>query len=150
MNSGASNLRFTFAHLWPRLASGSIAFSLLWCVIATPPAAQAAPGNTQSSPYTVTTSTDPQPDGCLIGDCSLREAILAANASPGPDEILVLGSSSRGFQMEIAPGDPGNATGDLDITDSVIIRGTGGLARIDANGLDRVFDVHANGSGCAV
>ena len=30
---------------------------------------------------------DPPPDGCAVDDCSLREAVMAANASPGPDMI---------------------------------------------------------------
>lgn len=32
---------------------------------------------------------DPAPNGCLPGDCSLREALIAANAAPGRDRILL-------------------------------------------------------------
>ena len=33
--------------------------------------------------FTVTRTDDPAPDGCTPGDCSLREAIIDANAAPG-------------------------------------------------------------------
>lgn len=45
-----------------------------------------APGAAAAS-IDVTRFDDPVPDGCETNGCSLREAILAANASPGEDDI---------------------------------------------------------------
>jgi predicted outer membrane repeat protein len=39
--------------------------------------------------YGVTRTDDPVPDGCWRGDCSLREAVIAANANPGRDTIVL-------------------------------------------------------------
>ncbi|RYD14873.1 MAG: hypothetical protein EOP90_11450 [Lysobacteraceae bacterium] len=39
--------------------------------------------------FDVTRADDPVPDGCLAADCSLREALEAAQATPGPDTILL-------------------------------------------------------------
>jgi CSLREA domain-containing protein len=38
--------------------------------------------------FHVTRTDDPSVDGCPIGDCSMREAITAANAAPGTNTIL--------------------------------------------------------------
>jgi len=37
----------------------------------------------------VTRTDDPEPSGCSPGDCSLREAVVAANVTPGADTITV-------------------------------------------------------------
>lgn len=39
--------------------------------------------------FNVTRGDDPQPDGCLADDCSLREALEAAEATPEGDTILL-------------------------------------------------------------
>lgn len=39
--------------------------------------------------FTVTRFDDPAPNGCLVSDCSLREAVLAANALAGYDLVLL-------------------------------------------------------------
>lgn len=39
--------------------------------------------------FTVTRFDDPAPNGCLAGDCSLREAVLAANALAGFDAVVL-------------------------------------------------------------
>jgi len=74
--------------------------------------------------YTVTRSDDPPPNGCLVGDCSLREAIIDSNANPGADTIVfntgvnpTLTISSGGTFENAA------ASGDLDIEDSLTITG---------------------------
>ncbi len=36
--------------------------------------------------FNVTVKDDPHPDGCQVNDCSLREAIIAANGNGNPDE----------------------------------------------------------------
>jgi CSLREA domain-containing protein len=52
-------------------------------------AATLAPAAASAADFTVTTFADPPPDACAPADCSLREAIIAANAAPGPDRILL-------------------------------------------------------------
>ena len=72
--------------------------------------------------------------------CSLRAAIQQANASPGKD-IIKLGAltyylTNIGVLEELA------ATGDLDITDSVVIQGQGrDQTIIDGINQDRIFDI---------
>src|SRR5215470_4293428 len=74
------------------------------------------------------------------GECTLRAAIQEANALPGPDEIFVPGAvytiTIPGANEDCA------ASGDLDITDDLMITGGGAQATIvDGRGLDRVFQV---------
>jgi CSLREA domain-containing protein len=93
--------------------------------------------------YTVTKTADTA-DGACDTDCSLREAILAANANPGPDFIL-LGSGVYTLAIPGAGEDLG-ATGDLDVRDDVAIVGVSAENTIlDGGQLDRVLDV-ATGS----
>jgi hypothetical protein len=90
--------------------------------------------------FTVTRTDDPVPDGCLPSDCSLREAVLDANAAPGSDAI----SLPEGHYRLTIPGagEDSAATGDLDLTDDVSVTGTWARGTvIDATGGDRVFDV---------
>ena len=72
--------------------------------------------------------------------CSLRDAILTANARPGHDTIHVppgtYGLTITGI------GEDSAMTGDLDILDFVTILGSGaGVTIIDALGNDRVFHI---------
>jgi CSLREA domain-containing protein len=73
-----------------------------------------------AAPYAVTRTDDPAPDGCAIGDCSLREAIIAANGSGGLDLIFLPAGT---YVLSIAGSDDAAAMGDLDITDTVSIYG---------------------------
>lgn len=47
-----------------------------------------------ASDITVTRMDDPAPNGCLPIDCSLREAVIAANASPTIDDVIHLSSGT--------------------------------------------------------
>src|SRR6185369_11267116 len=77
--------------------------------------------------------------------CTLRAAIQASNANSGADTIVIPAGT---FTLTIAGrGEDVAATGDLDITDAVTITGAGATSSIiDGGGLDRVFDVFANGT----
>lgn len=96
--------------------------------------------------FTVDTAVDsvdanPGDGSCadVGGFCSLRAAVMEANALPGVDGI-VLGDGVT-YTLTIAGTDEdAAATGDLDITEQVVITGEG---IIDANGIDRVIDVLA-------
>jgi CSLREA domain-containing protein len=83
------------------------------------------------------------------GDCSLREAITAANTDAATD-TCVAGSGADTITLPAGTyiltiagtGENAAATGDLDITDDVTIVGAGAAASIiDGGALDRVFDV---------
>ena len=74
------------------------------------------------------------------GHFSLRKAITAANAHPGPDTIILPAGVFRIAHNEA--GEDANASGDFDITDSLTIQGAGaGLTFVDGQQIDRVFDI---------
>lgn len=84
------------------------------------------------------------------GDCSLREAITAANTDAAVDactagsgaDTITLGAGV--YALSLGPaGDDSAATGDLDITDDLTIVGLGsdGTTDVDGTALDRVFHV---------
>ncbi len=74
------------------------------------------------------------------GFCSLRAAIQESNAIAGPGEVIVPAGE---YVTTIAgTGDDAAATGDLDITDALTLRGAGrDVTTIDGGGLDRVLHV---------
>ena len=87
------------------------------------------------------------------GNCTLREAILAANtnlavdgcpageAGPGVVDRIVVPAGT--YVLSVGPmGDSAGESGDLDLTDEVEIDGAGAdLTTVDAAGLDRVFQI---------
>ena len=84
------------------------------------------------------------------GFCTLRAAVMEANALPGPDIIVLPGDATIRLTIT-GSGENSAATGDLDITDAVVIgtfiEPTASFPTIDANELnDRVFHV-LSGSG---
>ncbi len=96
----------------------------------------AAPASAQI--FRVTILGDPAPGPC-DDRCSLREAVIAANASPGPDVIRL--SKGRIELARAGAGEDAAATGDLDVTETLTIVGKGmGRTVVDGNDLDRVFD----------
>ena len=101
----------------------------------------------QAANFDVTRLDDPAPSGCASGvDCSLREAVIDANASLGPDTIgLPAPPAGQSYELtQPGPFEDNAMTGDLDLLGDVTITGAGsgaGPATIDANGMDRVFQV---------
>ena len=88
------------------------------------------------------------------GDCSLREAIKAANTNTAVDgcpagsgtDTIVLPAGTYLLSLSGANEDA-NATGDLDITGALAIQGAGaGTTTIDANSLDRVLHIFSGAS----
>ncbi len=87
----------------------------------------------------------PGDGSCLTagGQCTLRAAIQEANALAGADTIVVPAGT---FVLTLAgAGEDAAATGDLDITQDVVIQGAGaGQTIVDGSSLDdRVFDILA-------
>lgn len=99
----------------------------------------------QTGPTFVVNTLKDQFDGvCGQLHCSLREAVVTANAAPGANTIDLTNTLSGTFVLEIAGANEDNAlTGDLDITGNLTIRGMGrdNSTKIDAKNLDRVFHV---------
>ncbi len=101
----------------------------------------------QAAVFQVTRSDDAAvPDGCQPFDCTLREAVLAANALAGKDRIeipLIEISLQRDGRDDVG------LFGDLDVLDDLVVAGQFVtlvplmITAIDGAGFDdRVFDVH--------
>jgi CSLREA domain-containing protein len=93
--------------------------------------------------------------GFQIG-CTLRAAVMEANAKPGRDTILL---EAGDYKLTRIGQDDNAHNGDLDITDAVTIKGalvpleSPDKTRINANGAvtgDRVFDIHTIGVGVSI
>ena len=75
------------------------------------------------------------------GRCTLRAAIMEANARPGTDHIFV--PSGIYLLSTAAIVDDHSIFGDLDITDALVLEGAGvGATILDADRRDRILDVH--------
>lgn len=97
------------------------------------------PGAAPAVTFTVTKTADTL-DGACNSDCSLREAVMAANATPGADTIR-LKHAYYGFTLTTGEDEDTGAAGDLDLMDDVTIRGLPDGSTIDANFLGRVIEV---------
>jgi CSLREA domain-containing protein len=79
-------------------------------------------------------------DGSCNAERSLREAVIAANASPGADDIAL--PAGDYLLMIGGAGEDAGATGDLDVTGDLTFTGVGAdNTRIDGSGADRVIHV---------
>jgi len=117
-----------------------VGFSVFVLLLATP---------VPATVFTVNTTSDGvNPGACSppIGTCTLREAVIEANAHPGDDEIDVPAGT---YALTVPGANEDDAqTGDLDLTslgdDKITIAGAGsGVTIIDgqqAEDPDRVFD----------
>ncbi len=104
--------------------------AFLWCLVSALTAGAAT--------FTVTTTED-SADGVCDAHCSLREAVIAANAADGADTIEL---PAGVFVLSIEGADEDGAlTGDLDVTDDLTVVGRGaGRTMIIGTGTDRLFD----------
>lgn len=106
------------------------------------------PAGAGATTFTVTNAGDSAPGAC-DADCTLREAMIVANATIGED-VIAVPPGSYSLSLAGAPEDAA-ASGDLDLTEGVEIRGTGatpGAVVIDASGLgDRILHVPAGTFG---
>ncbi|MCD6290443.1 MAG: CSLREA domain-containing protein [Anaerolineae bacterium] len=82
------------------------------------------------------------------GNCSLRAAIMQANALSGPDTITLPAGT---YTLSGNANEDDCTSGDLDIADDLTINGAGAdVTIIDANQVDRVFDVYAETANITV
>ena len=116
-------------------------------VLVTVAAVLAAPSMAVAATFTVNSTLDavdavPGDGVCATAGavCTLRAAIQEANALAGADTIIVPAGT---YTLTIAGSlDDAAATGDLDITSTVVIVGAGAdVTTVNAAGIDRVFDV---------
>jgi len=103
------------------------------------------PASLWADTFLVNRYADENDGVCDERNCSLREAVLAANHHPGFDAIVLWPGV---YKLSIAgAGEDAGATGDLDVTDDVLIVGlildpSSRNAVIDGGAIDRVLDVH--------
>ena len=90
---------------------------------------------------------NPGADGLI----SLREAITAANNTPGTDTITFGVNGTFTLSSIAGTGDDNNDKGDLDLKDSLVIVGNGsGNTIISGFGTDRVFDLRSGAGTVAM
>lgn len=104
----------------------------------------ASPLSVAALDFTVSRLDDPPPDGCIAGDCSLREAVITANQLSGADRILLQAGL---YILTIPGGSASDATaGDLALLDPVEIVGAGATETVIlASHADRHFTVSSGG-----
>ena len=121
---------------WLRPAYTLGLLALLVALAGPAPAAQAAPIDFQ------VTKTADTADGVCAIDCSLREAIIAANANPGADTVFL---SSGTYTLSIAgAGEDQSAIGELGISESLTISTFSSSATVvtaGADWADRIFQI---------
>lgn len=94
--------------------------------------------NLAASPQLVVTKTADTRDGACDADCSLREAIDAANASTS---VVIVPAGTYAITRS-GRNEDGNATGDFDLLNAMGLYGApNGATLVDAAGLDRAIDI---------
>ena len=99
--------------------------------------------------YVPTTTDDGVHGSCTPAACSLRDAVLAAQATPDDDEV-VLGAGTYHLTVD-GRGEDASARGDLDVpaadgSGGLTLRGASARATtVDGGGIDRILDVARGG-----
>jgi CSLREA domain-containing protein len=101
-----------------------------------------------SATFTVTKAADTNDGACTAGDCSLREAHVAANGAAGADIITIPNNTYTLTIANVGGNDDGSATGDLDVNEAVTLNGAAAATTIvqagttNANGIDKVMGLN--------
>lgn len=96
------------------------------------------PDSVSAAAFIVTKTADTN-DGTCNADCSLREAVVAANALAGHDNISIPVGI---YALTGAGGENASASGDLDVTDSVSFNGSGmTTTQINGSGIENTIEV---------
>ena len=113
---------------------------LVGCLMATLVPARAATFTVDSTADEVDAAPGDGVCASAANHCTLRAAVMEANALPGGDAIVLPAGT---FHLSlVGDGEDAALTGDLDVTDSVEITGAGAdTTAIDGYGADRIFDV---------
>lgn len=92
-------------------------------------------GNATAQTYTVTRTDDPTPAPCEPTDCSLRNALMAANSSTTVDDVVVLPASSTPYVLQYEELS-------LPIADEVEVRGAGAdKTVVKGDGKESIFSI---------
>lgn len=91
--------------------------------------------------FNVTRTDDPVPNGCLVNDCSLREAVITADQTVAKDTIVLPAGT---YLIDLTGNDNTENTGDLDI--STDMEFTGAPSTIDGQALGRIMDIDSDAS----
>ncbi len=112
--------------------------SMLWAI--PPRVARAATFTVNSTVDAVDANPGDGVCATATGECTLRAAIMEANALPGDDTITLPAGT---YTLSIAgAGEDAGATGDLDISSNLTITGADASTTvIEAEGIDRVLNV---------
>jgi predicted outer membrane repeat protein len=89
--------------------------------------------------FNVTRLDDPVPDGCSVNDCSLREAVIAADQTQAKDTIVLPAGT---YLIDLTGSDSSETTGDLDISTDMLIVGASSI--IDGQKLGRIMDIRSD------
>jgi len=94
-------------------------------------------GSAVAATYTVTRTDDPIPGPCEPADCSLREALMAANGTTTVDDLVVLPASATPYLIQYEELS-------FSVTDETEIRGAGAnVTVVKGDGKEIVFVVTA-------
>ena len=87
-------------------------------------------------------------DGTCNADCSLREAVVAANTAGGADMITFTPNGTHQLTIDLAGTENASTEGDLDVTQALTVVGNGTANTIvtagttTANGIDKIFSIN--------
>jgi CSLREA domain-containing protein len=115
------------SRIWARVAPG-----LLLLMVS---------ASAQANTFVVTTTADGNNGACTVPLCTLRDAVIAANANGGPDTITLPAGT---YNLTITgTGENAAATGDLDIASGgLTINGASAATTIiDGGAIDRVIHI---------
>lgn len=82
-------------------------------------------GAATAADFRVTRTDDPAPNGCLLNDCSVREAVIAANAAPGADRVILRALTYSLTRVDSSPETQQGDIGPLWVTTSISFVGAG-------------------------
>lgn len=106
--------------------------------------AVAAAGSAQAHTYRPNKTGDHAPDECNKFDCTLREAVIAADTRIGADRIVL--KQGKVYKLSVAGEEDFSEAGDLDIDGGTLTVESNGKrqATVDANHLDGGFEIAAD------
>jgi hypothetical protein len=94
--------------------------------------------------YVANKHGDPLPNGCTASHCTIREAVIKANAHPGADTIILEGGTEYQLSRVVTADDPNDGDLDIQAADNAagltIKSSNTSLAIVDGGGIDHVFE----------
>ncbi|MEP7075409.1 MAG: CSLREA domain-containing protein [Acidobacteriota bacterium] len=91
-----------------------------------------------TSTFTVTKGADTN-DGTCNGDCSLREALVAANSGAGADAVSIPATTAQLSIADVGGIENTSASGDIDVNDDVTVTGAGAASTVIQGSTNAAF-----------